>query len=424
MTCREGMVQGAGLVLAALAAGCGPPSVARPGPRPTPAAVQPTPVRVVRPERRTIRRVIEQPSDNIEAYQRTPVFAKIAGFVRTVNADIGDRVNKDQLLAALWVPETEVELRQKEAAVRQAEAEVFQAKAAVDRAEAEHRRAQSQAERLARLGRSNGVIDRENVDEARLGAEAAAAAVDKAKADVRVAEARVQVARAVRDQVATMLAYTRVAAPFDGIVTRRNVDTGHFVQPAAGGTKGEPLFIVEETDPVRVFVDVPEGEAAWVRDGQTARVRLRDLGGEEVTGRVTRTAGVLSPQARTLRTEIDLPNADGRLRPGMFVHVAIVVERTGVWALPTSAVVSGTEGSYCVLVEDGKAVRTPLRLGLVGADFVEVRQKKAGKSGGPGGEPSWGAITGEEQVVVGNPAGIPDGQAVMVSKDSPSQGAK
>lgn len=421
MSRRNGTVLASVLTLAAMAGGCGPASVARTQPPPaTLAAPAPAQVHVVRPERRTIRRVIEQPSDTVDAYQRTPVFAKIAGFVRTVAADIGDRVHKEQVLAELWVPETEAELRQREAAVRQAEAEVLQAKAAVTRADAELRRARSQAERMSNLARSNGVIDRENVDEARLGAEAAAAAVEKAKADVQVAEARVDVARAAREQTAAMLAYTRITAPFDGIVTRRNVDTGHFVQPVGGGTKGEPLFVVDQTDPVRVFVDVPEAEAVWVHDGQTARVRIRDLGGEEVGGRVTRTAGVLSPQARTLRAEIDLPNLDGRLRPGMFVHVAIVAERSDVWSLPSSAVMTGPGESYCVMVQGGKAVRTPVRPDLVGPDFIQIRQKQVKNSG----EPVWEALTGDEQVVADQPATLAEGQPVAIAQGSSPGAAK
>src|SRR5262249_34275708 len=159
-----------------------------------------------------VRRFIERPGYNIEADERTPLYAKIAGYVRKWHFDIGDSVHKDDVLAELYIPEMEVELKQKEASVRQASSEIEQAKTAVLRAQAELERAKSQYERLARAGR-NGVLDKEQVDESRFGFEAAQAAVAKAEADVEVAKARLEVAQADRDHIQTLLQYTKVLAP-------------------------------------------------------------------------------------------------------------------------------------------------------------------------------------------------------------------
>src|SRR5262249_18998409 len=137
--------------------------------------------------------------------------------------DIGDRVRKGQVLVELLVPEMEVEVQQKEAAIGQAEAEIKQARAAVQRSEADRDYRQAQFNRLSRVGRS-GVLDRENVDEARFALAAAKAVVAKAKADVGVAEARLPVAQKARDYARTLLRYTRIVAPFDGVITRRNVN--------------------------------------------------------------------------------------------------------------------------------------------------------------------------------------------------------
>src|SRR5436309_963630 len=164
----------AGAVLVGLVAGCNRPAAdssdqaAGASPSGTPA------VKVVRPEKKDVRRLIERPGFNIEAFERTPLYAKIAGYVLKWNVDIGDRVHKDDLLAELYIPEMEVELKQKEAAVRQAAAEIKQADAAVQRAEADEERAKSQYERLARAERG-GVLDKEQVDEVRLGFKAAEA---------------------------------------------------------------------------------------------------------------------------------------------------------------------------------------------------------------------------------------------------------
>jgi RND family efflux transporter MFP subunit len=370
-------------------------------------------VKVVRPERKDVRRLIERPGYNIEAYERTLVYAKIPGYVQKWNFDMGDRVQKDDVLAELYVPEMNVELKQKEAAIRQAAAEIEQANAAKQRAEAEQERAKSQYERLTRVARS-GVLDQEQVDEVRLGFKAAVAAVAKAQADVNVAEARLEGAKANRDHVQTLLQYTKIPAPFDGVVTRRNVSTRDFVQPAAASIKGDALFVVEKVDPVRVFVNVQELEAVWVRDGDTALILPQSLPGQQFKGTVTRTSGTLHPQNRTLRTEIDLSNAAGKLQPGMYVKATIIAERKNVWTLPVAAVVTQGEQTFCYRVEKGTAVRTPIQVGLRGTELVEVLKKQT-KPAKAGEEARWEDFSGEEVIVATDPASVAGGQTVSVS---------
>lgn len=368
-------------------------------------------VAVVKPVRAIVRRRIEQPGFNVEAFQETPVFAKIAGYVRAVKVDIGDPIHKDDVLAELWVPEMEVELRQKEAAARQAEAGVRQARAGEETAQANLERVQSQYQRLSRVGQS-GVLDKESVEETRLGAKAARAAADRAKADVAAAEASLELAQANRDYAKTMLDYARLRAPFDGIVTRRNVNVGHFVQPAAAGGKGEPLFVVDQFDPVRVFVNVPGADAPWVRNGDPVTLRVQGAGGEEFTGAVTRTARSLTPQARTLRTEVDVPNPGHKLLPGMYVHATITVQHANAWTLPAAAVAVQGDQAVCYRVEDGKAVRTPLQIGLSGGGVVEVLKKQTHAA--PGQEAKWEDFTGTEVVVAGGVEGVQNGEPVKV----------
>jgi RND family efflux transporter MFP subunit len=401
-------------VLVALAAGCNLSSAdSSPQTAQAPASQAPA-VKVVSPQKKDVRRKIERPGYNIEAFERTPLYAKLAGYVQKWSFDIGEGVHKGDILAELSIPEMDEEVKQKEAAVGQVASEIKQAEAAVLRAHAELKRAQSQYDRLGRAGRS-GVLDREQVEEARLGFEAAQAATAKAQADVEVARARLEVAKADRDHAQTLLQYTKVRAPFDGVVTARSINTGDFVQPA-NADKGASLFVVERIKPVRVFINIPELEAVWVRDGDQASIRVQSLQGQEFRGTVTRASRSLHPQNRTLRTEVDLPNDDGKLLPGMFVSATIVAEHKNVWALPATAVVTQGENSFCYRVQNGTALRTPIQVGLVGSDLIEVVKKRTGQAG-TGNQPAWEDFSGDE-VIASDPAALSDGQAVTVLRQS------
>jgi RND family efflux transporter MFP subunit len=392
----------------------------RPAPAATPQEQAAAPraeatVRVVRPERKAVRHPIEQPGYNIEAFQETPLYAKITGYVQKWNVDIGDRVKKDQVLAELYVPEMAADVRQKEAAVKQAGAQVRQAEAAVLTAEAQLGRAKSQYERLSQSGRT-GAISQEAVEETRLGYEAARAGLEKARADVTAAEAQKGVAEASRDSAQIMLQYAKILAPYDGVVTQRSINTGDFVQPAGTGARGLPLYTVDQVDPVRVFVNVPGADAAWIKDGDRVTLRLQGAGGEPFQGKVTRNARSLDPRTRTLRTEVDIPNPEGKLLPGMYVQASIVVEHRNAWTLPAAAVVTEGDQTFCFRVADGKAVRTPLQVGLRGGGLVEVLKKQV-KSPSPGEEGRWEDVTGDEEIVA-DPAGLSDGQPVHAATEN------
>jgi len=437
-----------------LAAGCDRPASNSPQ---TPAAEQAiTSVTTVKPEPGVLRRSISQPG-TIQAFEQTPVFSKIAGYVQKVNVDIGARVAKGDALAELWVPEMEVEVAQKNALVGQAAAEVKQAREAVAvaladfksaeakvqateathlRADAQLQRAQSQYERLAKAGRG-GAIGQEDVEETRLGFEAAKAGLEEVKAQVRsakaerdasrskwgkarvdvlVAEAHWEVAKKNRDMAQTMLSYRLLSAPFDGVVTQRNVDTGHFVQPATG-PNGQALFTVMRTDVMRIRVQVPEADADWVNQESTAHIRIPALKTYELTGKLTRTSWSLDRTARTLLAEIDVPDPQGKLRPGMYVSATITAERPCARTLPLSAVV--TEGdvtvgyrTYCFVVDSGKALRTLIETGVRDSQRVELLKKQT-KPATPDAGEKWEELTGNEEVIV-NAAGLTDGQQVRL----------
>ena len=403
-----------GLVLLLIGlSGCNQPTVAE-TPRSQATSTAGTPVvRVTAapPERQTISVSTVQPA-RIEAFEVTPLYPRISGYARDIQVDIGDTVMADAVLLSIRAPEMNHELAQKEALVGQAEAEINQAVAAVRAAQAavttakslvtaaeaglervagDHQRWLSEHTRITELAERGSVSDR-LVDEAQNQLASAAAAqrevhakvasanaalqesqanFAKAEADEAAARARLRVAQSERDRMQAMLDYAEITAPFDGVVTQRNVDTGHFVQPG-GGSATRPLLVIARDDKLRVGVEIPESEAALATIGDKAVIRVPALAGREVPGEITRTSWALEASNRTLRIEIDLAN-DGSLRPGLYATVRIELEtRPDVLTVPTTALVHDAGQTYCCCVVEGRVERRPVVVGLRSGDRVEV----------------------------------------------------
>ena len=428
-------------------AGCSPKSPA-PEPATGPAAA-PT-FAVVHPQKKMLPKVVEQPG-TVQPYESTPLFAKLAGFVTKVQADIGDPVEAGAVLAELSIPELVDEGRQKDALVEQARAEVEQAnkqvtiagasaaaaaaqvaeaKAGLARAEATFKRWESEAARVAEMVK-NRVVDPQTGAETENQFRSAEAAREEAKArvtvaekavvkaqaergkaeeDVKAAAARQRVAEADAARLKSLLGYRFIRAPFAGVVTRRAVDTGHFVQPAGAG-KGEALFTVVRLDTVRVPVDVPEADAGLIKKGVKAAVRVPALKGADFAGTVARTSEALDPGSRTLRVEIDLPNPDRRLRPGMYAYARLTADMPEAWVLPANAVVKQADQTVVFLHRDGKAGRLPVQAGRSDGTWTEVFRKQ--KDGTPG---AWEEWTGQEDVLSGPASGLTDGHPVAVGR--------
>lgn len=216
---------------------------------------------------------------------------------------------------------------------------------------------------------------------------AVGAKLDVAKADVR--------------RVDALRGYTRIKAPFDGIVTRRAANTGDFVM--ADGKHG--LFTVARIDPVRVVVNVPEADAGLVNIGQEVRVTLQAVPGPAQVGKIVRTSWSLDPGSRTLRAEVDLPNAEAKVRPGMYVYARLTAELPAEWSVPVVAVGKVSEETVIYLVENGKAVRIAVQLICGDSQFTQIRRyKRAGTN-------EWTEFTGGESVAT-PAAALTDGQAI------------
>ena len=396
-------------------------------------------VAAAQPARKTLRRESIQPGQ-IEAFEQTPLFVKFPAYVLKLYVDIGDRVDADQPLVDLFLPEMKDELHQKEAmvvqcraeielaiaATRAAEAAIATARANISaaeagtiRAEADVARWKSQFARISLLV-SGGSLDRKLEDETRDAMKAAEAAdgesrakveaaratlvqsqadLAKAKANEAVAHARCGNAEADVSRVKSLLQYTQIRAPYAGVVTERNVNRGDFVQPASAAT-AKPLLAVARMDIVRIFVDVPEMEAPSVHRGQTGYVAVQALPDRIVEGAVTRTSWILSAN-RTLHTELDLPNPSGLLRPGMYATAHIVLqERPDVYVLPPSAIVREGKQASCWIVKDARALRIPLTLGLQVGNDVEIAS----------------GLKGDELVVQSQVASLQEGRPVEVTQ--------
>jgi len=394
------------------------------------------PVTVAKPERKPLRRLSVQPG-SIEAFEEAPLFAKISGYLRELSADIGDEVKKDQVLAELWIPEMEAELKQKEAllaharaeraqvdaavqvadaAVTTARAKIAEAQASEKESEAVHGRWKAELGRIQELAARDAVQPRvveealqqfraaeagreaagARLESARQGVKEAEAKLVKARADADAAAVRIEVAGADRERMQAMVDYGKIRAPFDGVVVRRNVHRGRLIAAA----EREPLLVVARMDPVRVQLDVPEKDAVFVARGARAAVSAPALGGVELSGTVSRTAWALDPRSRTLRVEVDVPNAERKLRPGMYARAALALEeRKDALALPVTAVVETGGAAACFAVIDGKAVRKSITLGLRDGASVEVTS----------------GLSGEENVVQANVASLRDNQPVQAA---------
>ncbi len=281
-----------------------------------------------------------------------------------------------------------------EADVLAARARVKEARSVLAKYEAEVERWNSKATRLKREV-DRGTVDpralRESTDQlksstaARDGARAAIenadaellskqAALAKGQRDVKVADAALTVARSEENRLKAWIGYLTLTAPFDGVITARNANTFDFVQPALGAP---PIYVVNRTDIVRVFVDIPEQDANYVDVGTKASVVAKAYRDRPIPATIVRSSWALNSKTRTLRAEIDLPNPGSQLLPGMLAHVKVVIERPAAHVLPLGAVVKSGDKTYCWMYQNGRAVRTQIETGASDGQWIEVIDKVA-----------------------------------------------
>jgi RND family efflux transporter MFP subunit len=317
----------------------------------------------------------------LQAYVESPIYARTSGYLKRWDHDIGSRVRKGERLAELETPEVDQQLSQ--------------ARADLATARATEHLAEVTATRLREVLKTNGV-SRQEADTAEGELEAKRAAAESAAANVRRLE--------------EMESFRHVVAPFDGVVTRRNVDIGTLVNAGNGG-QSQLLFSLAQTDPIRVYVSVPERYAPSIRPGAGARLVLAEYPGREFQGQVVRSAEAIDPGTRTLLTEVNVANRDGTLLPGGYAQVHLQVKTMGQrLQVPVNTLLFRSEGLRVVVV--GSDHRAHLRALTVGRDYGVALEVLDG-------------LTPEDWIVLNPADSLEEGQAVQPAEAtaSPPEGS-
>ncbi len=279
----------------------------------------------------------------IEAYETADLFPKVSGYLSAVSADIGDHVKSGQLLAVIAIPELEKEF-------------------AEDKAQLEAKRANLALQRTT-LKRQEELFNGQGITEQ---------AFDDIRGKTAIAAAEADVATATVERVRTMLGYTRIVAPFDGVVARRLVNRGDFVQ-AATAARTSPLFTVQQISTIRVFCEVPESDVSQLKLGDVAVVKPYGMFGRVFTGKIARFAYKLDVETRTMRTEVDLPNPKEVLYPGMYAQVSLETDRhPNALVIPASSIVADGGGSFVNLVRDHRVQHQAVKTGMTDGGLVEI----------------------------------------------------
>ena len=311
------------------------------------------------------------------AYEDSPIYARTSGYLVRWYKDIGSRVQEGELLATIDTPEVDQELNQARAARQQIVAQLELAKIS--------------AERWENLRKSDSVSAQE--------ADAQTSGYKQAQANLAAADANVR-------RLEQLEGFKKVYAPFSGVLTKRNVDPGALINAGAGAT-GRELFDIARVDPLRVYTSVPQAYAPYIKVGEKTTVTLQEFPGQKFSARIARTAESIDPGTRTLLTEVDVPNKDGKLLPGSFgeVHFAVGSNVDKV-TIPVNAMLFRGEGA---------------RLAVVGADKkVQLRAINIGRDYGTTLE-VLGGVTVADQIIINPSDSLEEGQVVNIAAAPPGQ---
>ena len=331
-------------------------------------------------------------------YQEIEVHAKVAGYIRKINVDIGDRVKTGEVLAVLEVPELVAELQGTQAGVRHSQQEIERAQNEVARDQAQFVALHANAVRLAQASKARpGLVAQQELDDAEAKDRAAEAQVESAKSALSAARQQLEVSQANNSQISAMSDYTRITAPFDGVVTWRYADTGALVQAGTSNSNSAPVVKLAQVNVLRLRIPVPESLSGSVRVGDPADVTVQATG-EHFTGHVTRFTDSLDRTTRTMQVEIDVANDTYKLQPGMFANVALQVQNhADALTVPINAIQRSHDATTVLVVDPQNRVQQrQVSIGLEDGNNVEIL---SGLSPG-------------DRVIIGNLASYQPGQLV------------
>jgi len=321
---------------------------------------------------------------DIQPYQQVNIFSRVDGYIAKIHVDRGDYVKADQLLV-------EVDHTDYVHAVNRAKANLAAARANVVSQEATIHNAKLNLDRMRSLIKDQYVAQ-QDVDNAQAAYEVAVAQVDSLRAQVHQMEVALQ-------QAETNLTYSYIRAPFAGSISIRNLDAGAFVSGSTGSTStlSRGILVLQDITTVRVLVDVVEKDVPLVKIGQPAELRADAYPGRVFTGRVTSVVQALNPSTRTMTVEVDIPNPDRALKGGMFARVELVVgTHANALQIPIDAVTRLETDQYVYAVQDGKARKTPVVLGIQSDGLIEIVK----------------GLTGTEPIIVSGKDLVTDGVKV------------
>ena len=332
------------------------------------------PAAVARVERRTIANTLKI-SGEFKPFQDVDVHAKVAGYIKTIYVDVGSHVKQGQTLAILEVPELAAQLAGADAAVRRANEEIGRVQGDLERAKSAHAAAHLASKRLSDAAKTReGLVAQQELDDAQAKDLEAEAQVASAKAALSAARQELEVAQANQKQVAALSGYAQITAPFAGVVTNRYADTGALV--AAGtssSTQATPVVRLAQVSVLRLVLPVPESVAAQIHLHDPVQVHVGALN-QDIEGRVSRFADSLDLQTRTMETEIDCDNRNGRLMPGMYTESELSLDqKPNALTVPLEAVVRNGDDANVLAVNSQNVLdERHVKLGLEDNSRVEV----------------------------------------------------
>lgn len=308
-------------------------------------------------------------------FQEIAVDAKVPGYVKQIFVDVGDHVHEGEVLAVLEIPELEDELRQNKATVLMARQQIDQARAELQRDQASYTVAHLEYTRLADVVKTHpDLVAEQDVDDARGKDQSAEAQVTAGKASLGSAEAAVSVAQASEEKTATLFSYARILAPFAGVVTRRYADTGAMLPAGTSSSKQElPLVQLSQNGLLRLEIPIPEDDTPKIKLGTPVDVYVKVLG-QHVHGQVARFADSVDMATRTMLTEVDVPNPDFKLIPGMYADAKIVLDlRMNAVAAPLQALYQKGDEFVAFVVNGQNTIEErPLKIGIRTGDYAEI----------------------------------------------------
>jgi RND family efflux transporter MFP subunit len=310
-----------------------------------------------------------------EPFQDVDLHAKVSGYIRRINVDIGDRVRTGAVIATLEVPELDAQVAGAQAQVRHSQSEIGRAQSEVTRAQANHVALHEAYTRLDQASKQRpGLVAQQELDDAFAKDQNSEAQIDVAKSALEAAREQLGISRADDQRVHALSSYSVVTAPFDGVISKRYADTGSLIQAGtASNTQAMPVVRLAQSGLLRLRMPVPEADVPFIQEGGEVQVKVQATG-KTFTGKIIRFTRALDTSTRTMLVEVDVPNPKLTLSPGMYAETVISLQqRNHVLTIPSQSVVRGDNDSYVLALDHVNQVqKKTVTLGIQGADRTEI----------------------------------------------------